>query len=154
MKSLTMKSLLEKVSSEKLGPLGNIDLPPPEDPAIFKDDTKMYRYYISKPSSCQIHSDFRAPKTGSNRCLSNSSAYPLHQEVPGWGCNSHATKKRNNSRLNNNSWPWCEAHHQPSAHLNIHEPCKHFNCGHRAIAPVWLHIESDSALLDLQNRPS
>lgn len=35
MKSLTIKSLLEKVSSVKLGAFGNIDLPPAEAPVMF-----------------------------------------------------------------------------------------------------------------------
>jgi hypothetical protein len=34
-KSLTMKSLFEKVSKVKLGALGNIDLPLPDVPAMF-----------------------------------------------------------------------------------------------------------------------
>jgi hypothetical protein len=37
MKSFTMKSLLENVSTEKLGPLGNIDRPPLGFPAIPSD---------------------------------------------------------------------------------------------------------------------
>ena len=57
-------------------------------------------------------------KQKQNRCLSNSSVYLQHQEVPGWGCNSPATKKRNNSRLNNNSWPCIISRQHTSTFMN------------------------------------